>query len=234
MDNLTIRLKINERVNKLDSNDYDNIHDWKIVEAFNKAAVDWSRRQLHGTNSHKTGDEQSKRRIDDLQVLLRPHALDMKKEDCYYGSTNWPEDYFEYKRVSITGKTECCEAKKGWVLTLVEEANIDVILNDTLKKPNFDWRHTIVTLMDNTVKVWTNDEFEVPEATLTYYKQPTRIQMIGVSDPYTGDVSTVEVISEFKDDIVEVMIDEAVKIISGDMEYMTSIQIANTSVESNN
>ena len=75
MDNLTIRLKINERVNKLDSNDYDNIHDWKIVEAFNKAAVDWSRRQLHGTNSHKTGDEQSKRRIDDLQVLLRPHAL---------------------------------------------------------------------------------------------------------------------------------------------------------------
>jgi hypothetical protein len=234
MDNLTIELKINERVNKLDSNDYDNIHRWKIVEVFNKSSVDWSRRQLHGSNMHKTGDEQSKRRIDDMQVLLRTHALDMKKENCYYGSTNWPEDYFEYKRVSIVGTTECCEAKKGWVLYLVEEANIDVLLRDTLKKPNFDWRTSLITLADNVVKIWTNDEFDIPEATLTYYKQPTRIQMIGVSDPYTGDLSTVEVISEFKDDIVEVMIDEAVKIISGDMEYMTSIQIANTSVEANN
>ena len=91
--------------------------------------------------------------------------------------------------------------------------------------------------MNNTVKVWTNDEFEVQEAFLTYYKQPRRIEMTRVSRiPMTGDgaISTAEVICEFKDDVVEVLIDEAVKIISGDMEYMTSIQIANTSVESNN
>ncbi len=233
MNNLTIELKINERVNKLDSNDYDNIHRWKIVEAFNKASVDWCRRQLHGSNTHKTGDEQSKRRIDDLQVLLRNHSLVMKEEDCYYGSTNWPENYFEYKRTTFKGKTECCEKSK-FVTTLVEEANIDVLLNDHLKKPSFSWGETLITLMNNTVKIWTNNEFKIPEAVLTYYKQPTRIEMIGVSDPYTGNVSVLEVISEFKDDIVEVMIDEAVKIISGDMEYMTSIQIANTSVESNN
>ena len=88
--------------------------------------------------------------------------------------------------------------------------------------------------MNNTVKIWTNDEFDVSDAILTYYKQPRRIQMQGVSDPYTGNVSAIEVISEFKDDIVEVLIDEAVKIISGDLEYITSIQIADKSVESNN
>jgi hypothetical protein len=234
MENLTVELKVNERVNKLDSNDYDNIHSWKIVESFNKATVDWCRRQLHGTNTHKTGDEQSKRRIDDLQVLLSSHELDLSKEDCHFASENWPDDYFEYKRVNFKGSTECCEAKKGWVIYLVEEENIDILLRDTNKKPNFSWRTTLVTLMSNTVKIWTNDEFKVSEATLTYYKQPTRIEMIGVSNPYTGDLSTEEVISEFKDDIVEVLIDEAVKIISGDMEYMSSIQIADKSVESNN
>jgi len=234
MNNLTIELKINERINKLDSNDYDNIHRWKIVEVFNKASVDWCRRQLHGTNSHKTGDEQSKRRIDDLQVLLRPHPLILDKEDCYFGSTNWPADYFEYKRVSFKGKTECCEGAKGWVIYLVEEENIDILLRDVGKKPSFEWRTTLVTLMNNTVKIWTNNEFDIEDAVLTYYKQPRRIEMIGVSDPYTGNLSTAEVISEFKDDIVEVLIDESVKILSGDIEYMASIQIADNSVESNN
>jgi len=235
MDNLTIEAKINERVNKLDSNDYDNVHKWKIVEVFNKGLVDWCRRQLHGTNSHKTGDEQSKRRIDDLQVLLTPFDLAPEKADCHFVSTKWPTNYFEYKRVSITGKTECCEANKGWVIYLVEEANIDVLLRDYTRRPNFDWRTTLVTLMGNTVKIWTNDEFAVPKATLTYYKQPRRIEIQGVSNPYNnGVLSVADVECEFKDDIVEVVIDEAVKILSGDVEYMTSIQIADKSVESNN
>ena len=84
----------------------------RLLKHLIKLCLDWCRRQLHGTNSHKTGDEQSKRRIDDLQVLLRPHPLEMKEEDCYYGSENWPEDYFEFKRVSFKGKTDCCERNK--------------------------------------------------------------------------------------------------------------------------
>ncbi len=235
MNNLTIILKVEERLNKLSSNDYDNIEKWKIVEAFNKSMPDWCRRQLHGTNSHKTGDEQSKRRIDDLQVLLRNHPLIMEEEDCYYGSTNWPKNYFEFKRVSFKGKTECCERNK-FVTYLVEEANIDLLLRDELKKPNFAWGETLLTLMNNTVKVWTNNEFKVQDAFLTYYKQPTRIQIQGVTNPYDEDgaISTDDVLCEFKDDVVELLIDETVKIISGDIEYLTSMQVADKSVESNN
>ena len=68
--NSTIQLKIKQRLNKLDSQDYDNLECWHIVEAFNKAQVEWCRRQLHGFNQFKEGDEQSNRRIDDLQILL--------------------------------------------------------------------------------------------------------------------------------------------------------------------
>ena len=46
--NSTITIKIKQRINKLDSQDYDNITCWQIVESFNKAQVEWSRRQLHG------------------------------------------------------------------------------------------------------------------------------------------------------------------------------------------
>ncbi len=50
MTNAALQLKIKQRLNKLASNDYDNIECWQIVEAFNKAQVEWVRRQLHGNN----------------------------------------------------------------------------------------------------------------------------------------------------------------------------------------
>lgn len=233
MENLTIVLKVKERLNKLDSFDYDNLQTWQILEAFNKASVDWCRRQLHGTNLKQTGDEQTKRRIDDLQVLLREIPLTLDKKDKYFGSNNWPEDYFEYKRVSFKASSDCCE-NDSWVTYLVEEANIDVYLRDKYRKPNFQWGHTLITLANNVVKIWTNNEFDIEEARLTYYKQPRRIEIQGVSNPYTGQPSTTEVLSEFKDDVVEVLIEEAVKILARDIENISGTQLADKSVESNN
>ena len=70
MNNNTLQIKLKQRLNKLDSQDYDNIECWQFVEAFNKAQLEWCRRNLHGNNLYKEGDELSKRRIDDLQPLL--------------------------------------------------------------------------------------------------------------------------------------------------------------------
>ncbi len=67
--NETLRIKIKQRLNKLSSNDYDNIENWQFIEAFNKAQIEWVRRQLHGNNIYNVGDELSKRRVDDLQIL---------------------------------------------------------------------------------------------------------------------------------------------------------------------
>ena len=104
MTNDTIQIKVKQRINKLASNDYDNIMPWQIVEAFNKAQVTWCRRNLMGTNMTKTGDEASKRRIDDLQVLLSDKPLAMVKKDLYFQSPALPADYFEWKRISSKSK----------------------------------------------------------------------------------------------------------------------------------
>lgn len=232
MDNLTLNLKIQQRLNKLASFDYDNIQKWQIVEAFNKGTVDWCRRQLHGTNLTKTGDEQSKRRIDDLQVLLKTSEPTPNKKDLYY-TIDIPEDYFEYKRVEFKATSECCEAN-DFVVYLVEEENVSIYLRDPLKNPNFKWRETFCTLLGNTVKIFTKNNFDISEVLFTYYKQPRRIEFAGTSNPYTGVVSAVEVESEFKDDIVEVLIDECVKILAGDIENYNRNQLADQSVESNN
>ena len=47
-------------------------------------------------------------------------------------------------------------------------------------------------------------------------------------------MSVVDVECEFKDDIIELIIDEAVKILAGDIESHNQQQTATSQVESNN
>jgi hypothetical protein len=233
MNNITIQLKVKERLNKLDSQDFDNLQAWQIIEAFNKGQVDWCRRNLHGNNLYKTGDEGSKRRIDDMQILLSEVNINLAKKDLYFESPALPADYFEWKRISARSKTDCCDNRR-MVIYLAEEANVDTLLRDQYKKPSYEWGETFCTLNGGKVRIYTNNEFEIASAKLTYYRQPRYIQIAGVVNPYTNIVSAVDVESEFKDDIVEVLIDEAAKIIAGDIESINQISIQDNSVENNN
>jgi hypothetical protein len=232
VNNTILQLKIKQRLNKLDSQDFDNVQTWQIIEAFNKAQVQWIRRQLHGTNQHRSGDEQTKRRIDDLQILLIDTPLILVKGKYWY-ETPLPANYLEWKRVSAYAKSDCCSDRRMKIYQ-VEEANIDEILNDANKQPSFEWGETIATLKNNSVIIYTNGEFELENANLVYYRQPRRIQITGSVDPYTSNISAIDVESEFKDDIVEVMIDEAVTILAGDIESGNQRAINTESTEKNN
>ena len=230
--NSTIEIKVKNRLNKLDSQDYDNIQCWQIVEAFNKAQVEWVRRQLHGTNPYKEGDEQSNRRKDDLQALLTTTSLTVTEREYFYQS-NIPSNYLEWKRVDVYANKECCDKRK-MVVYLAEEDDLSLLLRDKSKEPSFEWGETFATLMNNGVKIYTNDKFEIPNASLTYYRQPIRVQFLNCSDPYTGVTSTADVLCEFKDDIVELMIDDAVAIIAGDIESTNQYSRNSQSSEKNN
>lgn len=231
--NSTILIKVRQRLNKLASNDYDNIQDWQVVEAFNKGQVDWCRRNLHGLNVKQEGDEQSTRRIDDLQVLLTTTPLNMINKKTYFETLNLPADYLQWKRISTKAKTDCCEPRKI-VVYLAEQANIDELLRDKNKQPSFEWGETFASFIDNKVQIYTNDKFEVVEPELIYYRQPARIEIAGVTDPYTGLVPVTDTQSEFKDDLVELFIDECAKIIAGDIESQIQMQRQQQAVENNN
>jgi hypothetical protein len=230
--NSTITIKIKQRLNKLDSQDYDNITCWQVVEAFNKAQVEWSRRQLHGINVVKEGDEQSTRRKDDLQKLLIKTPLTSVKKDLYYEG-DVPVNYLQWKRVDIYAKKECCD-KRRMTVYLAEEGNLNQLLRDKSKQPRFEWAETFATLINDTVHLYTNNEFEIEEAYLTYYRQPVKIQIDGCSDPYTGITSTTNVDCEFKDDIIELIIDEAVSILAGDIESGNQFSRTQESAERSN
>ena len=234
MENSTLLLKLKQRLNKLDSQDYDNIECWQFVEAFNKAQIEWCRRNLHGGNMYKEGDELSKKRIDDLQPLLRELTLTGTETDNYFETDNFPVDtYLEFKTVTTQAKDDCCNPRSMTVY-LAEEANVELIMRDPLKNPDFEWGETFCTMINNTIRIYRNTDFTIVNPVLTYYRQPVYIEILNCVDPYTGVVSLTNIECEFKDDLAEVMLDDAAAIIAGDIESVYQQQRAQAAAERNN
>jgi len=216
----TLQIKLKQRLNKLDSSDYDNVECWQFIEAYNKAQVEWCRRQLVGSNVLKQGDEQSAHRIDDLQSLMTTQTLTLNALQLYSETVSMPVDYFAFKRLELFATKDCCKEPRLMAVYETEEGNVSNDLLDLNKEPSFEWGETFMTFIGNKIRIYTNGNFDISQANLIYYKQPTKIQINGCQDPYTGIVATADVDPTLKDDIVEVIIDDAVSILAGDIESM--------------
>ena len=201
-----------------------------MVEAFNKAQIEWSRRQIMGRNSDQAGAEQTVRKVDDLQNLLTPLNLSFIKTDNYYQTQPLPDNYLEYHKIDITATKDCCTDPKDMIVYLVEEQNSSILLRDELRKPNFEWAETFCTIVNNSIRVYTNNEFDISGVKLLYYRQPVRIQILNCGNPYEGGISTVDIPCEFRDDIAEILVDAAASILAADIESFN--QYTRTSQES--
>lgn len=222
MTNPLLQIKITQRLNKLSSKDYDNIQCWMIQEAFNKAQLEWMRRQVYGLNSRREGSEQSTGLIDDLRVTLKSAKLTVADKKTY-AEAKLPSDYLYYVRVDAFAKSECCPERRMTVYE-VEEANMGILLTSEDKGPSFEWAETLSTLVGDKIRIYTNGEFTVTSAELTYFRRPRDIQFKDCIDPNTQNIASADVTCEFKDDIVEILIDEAAAILAGDIESMNQYQ----------
>jgi hypothetical protein len=223
MNNNLLQIKIKQRLNKLSSFDYDNIECWMIQEAFNKAQLEWVRRQIAGVNIRKEGSEQSTTVVDDLQKLIKQSELSMVNKTRYFESKKLPSDYLRFVRVDTKAKSDCCP-EKYLTTYLVEEANISIILGDKNKEPNFEWAETICTLMNNQLRIYTEDKFIVTNAYLIYYRLPRLVQFKDCVDISTGTAFKVDQTCEFNDDVAEILVDETAAILAGDIESIIQNQ----------
>ncbi|MFO0449000.1 MAG: hypothetical protein ACK52I_10145 [Pseudomonadota bacterium] len=232
MNNSLLQIKIKQRLNKLASFDYDNIECWQIQEAFNKAQIEWVRRQMYGINTRKQGEEISSGLVDDLQRLLKHQSLNMLDRGIYYKSVSLPTDYLHYVRTDVFAKKECCPPRRMTIYE-VEEANISLILGNKDKQPSFEWGETVATLINNDLRVYTNDQFDITECHLIYYRKPREVEFNGCTNPSTGLVFTADQTCEFNDDIAEILVDSAASILAGDIESLTQYQREQQNVQLN-
>lgn len=221
MNNTLLQVKFKQRLNKLSSEDYENLECWAIVEAFNKGMDAWVRRQLQGINQTRTGAEGSTRRIDDLQTLLTDWKTSWTNKGLYWESNSFPTDYLQWCRISAYGQDVCKDCPPRY-LNIYEgnEADVILYLNDVYRKPDYDWATTFSTIAGNKFRIWTDDQFSIVDPVLTYYRSPAHIQIANCTNPDTGTVSTIDVECELPDSVTELIIDESAGIMAFDMDNM--------------
>lgn len=233
MNNATLQIKIKQRLNKLASLDYDNFECWQILEAFNKAQVEWVRRQVHGNNMHKEGDESSKVLIDDLQRLLTESNMTFTKYEQYYETQELPANYLFFKRLDLMVARECCPPHR--VNTYIaEQADVADLLADNYRNPSWEWGETFSVMGNNRFRVYREEDWIMDTISLMYYRTPRKVEFAGCVNLATGAVSTADVEAEFKDDVMELLIEETCLILAGDIESQLQIQKGSQTVERNN
>jgi hypothetical protein len=224
MNNNLLQIKIKQRLNKLSSFDYDNIECWMIQEAFNKAQLEWVRRRLHGLNAMKESSEQSVTVVDDLQILLSETELPGVEQLKFFETGIIPANYLHFVRIGANIKNDCCPKRTLSTIYQAEEANVDILLADSFKSPSFEWAETFCTIIGDKIRIYTNGLFTVHDAKLVYYRKPKDIQILGCTNISTGQTFTSNVECELKDDICEIIVDEAAAILAGDIESMNQYQ----------
>jgi len=232
MTNAQLQIKIKERLNKLASLDYDNFECWQITEAFNKAQLEWVRRQIGGYNQKQTGDGSTKINYDDTQKLITTVPLTGVNYNDNWVSVQYPADYMNYSSLYVMGKNDCCP-DRNIIVYMVDKADLYLILRDENKKPSFEWGETVGIMSGNQFTIYTNGEFDVSSVDLTYYRKPTPVQFQNCIDVSTGKPAPTDIPCEFKDDIAEILVDNAVAILAADIESFNQYTRASNSVQSN-
>lgn len=210
MDVRLIPVKLQQRLNKLSSADYDNIECWQILEAFNKVQREWVRSEI-------SRGEATRRVIDDIQILLEDATLKGSLVGEYYRTDALPGNYFGFNKLRPYATSATCKKGKYIRTDLVEEANTEELLRDWSYRPSFSWGETFHTIVGGRIKIYTNKEFNITSATLTYYRFPTEIAIQGCED-LDGVAAPNNINPEFKDDVVEMLIDKTASLIAGDIE----------------
>lgn len=205
--------KYKSRLNKSDSEDYDNLWVYQVEETYNKGVQEVVRKMKRGKGTE--GDEITRNAVDDLQVLLKDVMLAVGTYPLYSETIPFPDDYLYYKRLTPIVTKGICERTRI-KSHLKEEANVDDLLVNFDTQPSFDFEETFNTVIGNRSRVYHNGDFYVDVVLLTYYKQPKFITF-NKKSPTT---------LEFKDDVNEMMIDEGIKIMAGDIENSIAVQLA--------
>ncbi len=216
-------IKIKNGLNKLDSKDYQNVDLHKIEEATNTARLRFVRRRIDAK-------EMNVKLVDDLQVLLKNQRVAGSNKKGYFQSHKLPSDYFDHSRVTaICTKGNCSGIRIP--SDLVEDSNVDVLLGDYNSQPSFDFEQTFHVIAGNKIKQYHNDDFAIKEIDLSYFKTPQYITFPGTHQ-FDGEIGK-DITWEFKEDVCDLIIEEAIMILSANIKDYPGVQNSQNNLQNN-
>lgn len=224
--------KIDQKLNKLSTNDHQQIQLEDKILALNEAQIKLIKQKMDGSvPARGLGMDSFKKRYEDLQKLIEayedhpiPLTLTDVKLNKWTGSLlNISPAYMFYVDAYVTADKGRCRDRQIWInRDLAAHADIQFILNNVHYKPSFEYQETFSYISSDEISVFTDGTFTPSTLYLSYVRYPKYIDKVGYVK-FDGTPS-VDQDCELKNYLEDELLDLAVQNLAMYTENMSAVQ----------
>jgi hypothetical protein len=181
--------KIDQKLNKLSTNEHQQIQLEDKILALNEAQIKLIKQKVDGFSvATGLGLDSFKKRYEDLQSLVitynhQPLELTLKNKELNQWFANIhlldPKYMFYIDSYVIADKGRCKD-RKIWInRDLAKHGDLQFILNNDHYKPSFEYQETFNFLSSDEISIFTDGEFIPKDIYVSYMRYPQYINKEG-------------------------------------------------------
>jgi len=181
--------KIDQRLNKLSTNEHQQIQLEDKILALNEAQIKLIKQKVDGISVVAgLGFDSFKKRYEDLQSLVvtynnQPLKLEVKNPELNQWATGLHQlvpKYMFYIDAYILADKGRCKDRKIWInRELAKHGDLTLLLTNDHYKPSFEYQETFSFLSSDEISIFTDGTFTPKDIYISYMRYPVYIDKTG-------------------------------------------------------
>ena len=181
--------KIDQRLNKLSTNDHQQIQLEDKILALNEAQIKLIKQKVDGISVVAgLGFDSFKKRYEDLQSLVvtynnQPLDLAIKNTQLNQWTAylhNLSPKYMFYIDAYVMADKGRCKDRKIWInKELAKHGDLTLLLTNDHYKPSFEYQETFNFLSSDEISIFTDGTFTPSQIYISYMRYPVYIDKVG-------------------------------------------------------
>lgn len=233
--------KIDQRLNKLSTNEHQQIQIEDKILALNEAQIKLIKQKIDNISTvSQMGLDSFKKRYEDLQSLIIAYndgqlPLTLKNEELNQWKANLhtlEPKYMFYIDSYVLADKGICKDRKIWInRDLAKHGDLQFILNNTHYKPSFEYQETFNFLSSDEISIFTDGTFTPTKICISYMRYPVYIDKEGYVK-FDGTDST-DVDCELETYLEDELLDLTVQNLAMFTENQSAVQNAQYRIQTN-
>lgn len=233
--------KIDQRLNKLSSNDHQQIALEDKILALNEAQIKLIKQKVDSYNTVAgVSMDAFKKRYEDLQKLVVGYdegvlpltPTNTKLNEWSANIEDLVPDYMFYIDAYFLADKGICKDRKIWInKELSKYGDLSLLVNNDHYKPSFEYQETFSYLSSNEISIYTDGTFTPSNIYISYMRYPVYIDKTGYVK-FDGSAST-NVDCELESYLEDELLDLTVQNLAMYTENMSAVQSAAYRIKTN-
>lgn len=237
----TLLYKIDQKLNKVSSNEHQQIALEDKILALNEAQISLIKQKISGFSTVPgTGLDSFKKRYEDLQNLVIDYVdgkIPLKPRDKNINEwianiSDLKNPYMFYIDSYVIANKGRCKNRIIWInKELARHGDLQFLMNNDHYKPSFEYQETFNFISSDQISIFTDGTFEPSNIYISYLRYPAYINKVGYEMIDGSD--SINQDCELNSYLEDELIDLTVKNLAMYTENTSAIQSAQMRINSN-